>query len=244
MLDNVMRLREPAAWTVLAVTAATIVLAVVRFVIALGAGVHLAVAAQDMALTAMNLTLVILVVALVWVCVFAAPTRGAGKLVGVAAALVTLGTLLTIAGTLIGASASAGTVAVILEVLGGLLDIVLKVVATITLWLILRGMRGGRIATHGSAATADAAAPVVLEAEPDAGTEVVPAHDAPAHAPAPWQPDPTAGTVWASAQDAAQGAPGAPGTPGASGPAQPAQGGWHPVPRPEQPEPGEPGPRP
>lgn len=210
-----MRLREPAAWTVLAVTVATIVLAVVRFVLALGAGVPLAAAAQDMSLGAMNLTLVIVIVALVWACVFTSPTPRAVQLVGVAATVVTVGTLISVAGTLVGAGASAGALGVVLEVLGGLLDIVLKIVATITLWLILRGMRGGRIA---AAAPQAGPAAVTPEPEPTPDAEVEPA---PEQGGVPvWRPDPTAGSVWASAQDAAQGAPGA-------GAGQ--DGGWHPV---------------
>lgn len=224
MFDNVMRLREPAAWTVLAVTVATIVLAVVRFVLALGAGVPLAAAAQDMSLGAMNLTLVIVIVALVWACVFTSPTPRAVQLVGVAATVVTAGTLISIAGTLVGASASAGALGVVLEVLGGLLDIVLKIVATITLWLILRGMRGGRIAGPAVAALPEPQPEPQPEPEPPADADADPAAE---QGVAPiWRPDPTAGSVWASAQDAAQGAPGA-------GAAQ--DGGWHPVRRPDSP---------
>lgn len=145
MFDTVMKLREPAAWTVIAVTVGTILLALVRFGLALAANAPLDAASQDVALNAMNLTLVITIVALVWACVFVAPTPRATRLVGVAATVVTFGTLLTIVATVLGAGASAGVVAMALEILGGLLVIVLKVVAVVTLWLIRRGMRGGRI---------------------------------------------------------------------------------------------------
>lgn len=213
-----MKLREPAAWTVLAATAASIVLAVVRFVLALGAGVPVAAAAQDMSLGAMNLTWVIVVVALVWACVFTSPTPRAQRLVGLAAAVVSLGTVITIVGTFVGASASAGTVAVLLELLGGLLDIVVKIVATITLWLIRRGMRGGRIAAaepEPAAVTPLPAEAIQTDPEPEADPDQAPI----------WRPDPLAGSVWTSAQDAAQGAPGAPGAAHT--------GGWQPVRRAE-----------
>ena len=213
MLDNVLRLREPAAWIVIAVTAANIVLALVRFGLALGvAGAPLAGAAQDVALGAMNLSLVIVVVALVWVCVFHAPTPGAARVTTAAAVVVTVGTLVTITGALMGLAASAGVLGVVLEFLGGLLDIILKAIATITLWLIHRGLRGGRI--H---------AVPVAEASPS----LEPAPPVPS-GPAPsWRPEAASGSVWTSASDAAEGAParghGVPG-PGA---------GWRPVARDE-----------
>ena len=85
MLDNVVRLREPAAWIVVAVTAASIVLSVTRFGLELGSGVPVSAAAQDVALTAMNLTLVIVVVALVWACALASLGSRTERLIVVAA---------------------------------------------------------------------------------------------------------------------------------------------------------------
>lgn len=161
-------------------------------------GVLLTAAAQDVALTAMNLTLVIVVVALVWVCVVAAPTPRT-SLIGVAASVVTIGTLVTIVGTSIGASASAGTLAVVFEILGGLLDIVVKLVATGTLWLLLRGVRAGRMAPAPQQLPA-------LEDEAQQGET-----DSEAAQPAVavgWSADPTQGAAWASAEDAAHGAAG------------------------------------
>lgn len=146
MFDTMMRLREPAAWTVITVTAGTIALSLVRFGLALGANSPLDIAAQDVAMNAMNLALVILIITLVWVCVFFSQTRRAKCLAGVATAVVALGTLLSIAATVLGVRASAGAVALGLEILGGSLVIVLKVVAVGILWLIWRGMRGGRFA--------------------------------------------------------------------------------------------------
>ena len=106
-----------------------------------------------------------------------------------------------------------------LEILGGLLDIVVKIVASATLWLLLRGLRAGRIAP---AAAEPEASPVEPPAE--GGTEL----EAPADEAVGWSLDPTSGAAWASAADAAEGAPGA----AASGPHAE---GWHPVGRDEHP---------
>lgn len=219
MLDNLIRLREPAAWTVLAVTAASIVLALVRFVLGLSTGEPFSAAAQDVALQAMNLTLVIVVVALVWACVFHSPTPGAPRLVAAAAWIVTIGTVLTILGAVLGLTASAGVVGVVLEFLGGLLDIILKLIGAATLWLIHRGLRGGRITVPQAV---EAAPPAAIEPEQPKG-------------PAPsWTADAASGSVWTSASAAAEGAaPTGHGVPGAAS-------GWHPVARPE-PTPGDDG---
>lgn len=209
-----MRLREPAAWIMVAVTAASIVLAVVRFVLSLTTGsASLAVAAQDVALEAMGLTTLLALVALVIACVFHQPVGSARRLVGAAATVVTIGTVLTVIGALLGLPASAGTLAVVLEFLGGLLDVVLKVVAMATLWLIHRGMTAGRI--EGASPPAPGAAETGAAGEPEASL------------PAPtWTPDAASGSVWTSASDAASGAqPTAYGVPGEGS-------GWRPVARP------------
>lgn len=219
MLDNLMRLREPAAWIVVAVMAVNIVLAVVRFVLALGSGgTPFSAAAQNVALGAMGLTSVLAIVALVFACVFHSPVPGAGRLVAAAATVVTIGTLLTVAGALLGLPASAGALAVVLEFLGGLLDIVLKVVAAVTLWLIHRGMAAGRIQVA-------PVNPPVLTA-PDAPADGEASGHKTGQAGPTWTPDAAAGTVWTSASDAATGAqPSGWGVPGSSS-------GWRPVSRP------------
>ncbi len=217
MVENLMRLREPAAWVVIGVTAVSIVLSVVRFVLALTTSdTTFSAAAQDVALGAMSLTLVLAVVAVVLVSVFHAPVAGARRLVLAAATVVTIGTVLTVLGALLGLPASAGTLAVVLEVLGGLLDIVLKIVGAVTLWLIHRGMSAGRIEV----------APAVVT-RPDAGAEVeASAPEATPQTGPTWTPDAAAGTVWTSASDAASGAqPSGWGVPGSAS-------GWHPVTRP------------
>ncbi|WP_232549446.1 hypothetical protein [Propioniciclava soli] len=217
MVDNLRRLREPAAWVVLAVTAASIVLALVRFGVAVSLGEPFTPAAQTVALDAMNLTLVVVVVGLAWACVFVAPpTPRARRVVLLSAVIVTLGTLLTLAGAVAAVvSAVGGALGVVLELVGGLLDIILKGVGAVTLWLVHRGLRGGRI---GVAAVEPAPAVAAVEVAPE-----------PPRAPTTWTPDAAAGSVWTSASDAAAGAP-------ASGfGRQGDQAGWHPVARPDDP---------
>ena len=221
MVENLLRWREPVAWIVVGTTAVSIVLALIRFVLALAGGAGFSAAAQDVALDAMGLTLVIAVVALVIVSVFHAPVAGARRLVPAAATVVTLGTVLTVVGALLGLPASAGALAVVLEFLGGLLDIVLKVVAAVTLWLIHRGLTAGRIQALPAGAT-----------DPDAVAAGSPEPTTPAPPPPTWTPDAAAGSVWTSASDAASGAqPSGWGVPGSAS-------GWHPVSRPAR-EPGD-----
>lgn len=225
MVDSLKHIREPAAWIVVVVTAASIVLALVRFVLALTTGATLPSAAQDVALTAMNLTLVVLVVGLVGTCVFVdPPTRSAPRLVVAAALVVTLGTLLTLVGALVGLSASAGAFALVLEFLGGLLDIILKGVATVVLWLTHAGLRAGRISRAPADAVSGGSDGLAGQAV-DSGP-AVPAPPAPP--PPAWTTGTAAGSAWITAADAAQGAP-------ASGVGVPGSGsasGWRPVARP------------
>ena len=204
MLENILRFREPTTWVVLAVTTASMVLALVRAGVSLATGGTDAVAAsQDVANSAMNLTLVVLVVALVCTCLFLKPsTPRAVAVTRVAAIVVTIGTLLTLVATLVGLSASAGALGMVLEALGGLVDVVLKGVAAIVLWLTVRAIGAGRLepATQGASAEVEAAAP----------SEV-----APRQAPS-WRPSEASGSVWRTASEAAEGSPAsAHGTPGA-----------------------------
>lgn len=208
MVENLKRLREPVAWVVLAVTAAGLVLSVTRLVLSVTTGgIPLVDAFQDAANSAMNLTLVVLVIALVWVCLFIAPaTPRSAQLTLTAAWVVTVGTLVTLVATVAGLSASAGVLGVVLEFLGGLLDIILKTLAAITLWLIHRALRAGRMRsatdteTSGQVETAPAPAPE------------------PSPAPTTWRPSEASGSVWRTASEAAEGAPAsAHGTPGRAG---------------------------
>jgi hypothetical protein len=134
---------------------------------------------QDIANSAMNLTLVFVLVALVCSCLFVSPpTPDAKRVLKVSAIVVSAGTLLTIVAMVIGVQASAGVVGVVLEFLGGLLDFILKAIASITLWLVLRAVSAGRMGT--------AAAVSAAEPEP----EVTPG---PARQPATWEPSSATG---------------------------------------------------
>ncbi len=212
MLDNLIRLREPAAWTAIAVTAVGVILALVRFVLAFTTGVvPFSAAAQDVALHAMSLPLVTVVVALVWACVFHSPLPSAPRIVTAAAVTVAIGTLITIVAVVLGLTASAGTWGMVLEIVGGTLDVALKLGAAIVLWLIHRGLRGGRI-------DVPTAVPAMPPPQPEASGADEPSAD---ESGGRWSPPAAAGTAWASASEAAAGAPGVEVDPGASG--------WHPV---------------
>ena len=205
MIDNLKRFRQPLAIIVILAIVASIAISLVRLVIELTTGDTPVFAAfQDIANSAMNLTLVVLLVVLVWGCLFVAPaTKDAVRITRVAAWVVTGGTLLTLVATLLGLSASAGVFGVILEFMGGLLDIILKAVAAGVLWIILRAIGGGRLQTP-------PAAEPVLDATPSAAPAVEPPV-----APPAWRPSEASGSVWRTAQDAAAGTPAAAhGTPG------------------------------
>lgn len=215
MIENLKRVREPAAWIVLGVAVVGLVLAGVRFALALTVSdTTFSAAAQDMALHAMNLTTVAVIVALVWSCVFVRPhTPRAGLLATTSAWIVTLGTVLTLVAAVLGLRASAGAFAVVLEFLGGLLDIILKAVAATVLWLIHRGLRAGRLRGP-EVPPAPHVEPAPVTSGDAAGTDQA--------TPSPtWRPHEAAGSVWTTAEEAATGAPASQG--GAPG--------WQPVPR-------------
>lgn len=219
MLENILRFREPTTWVVLVGTAASMVLALARAGVALATGGTDAVAAsQDIANSAMNLTLVVLVVALVYTCLFLKPsTPRAVTLTRVAAIVVTIGTLLTLVAAIVGLSASAGAIGMVLEALGGLVDVVLKGVAATVLWLTVRAIGAGRLEP------ASQSAAVEVQAAP-------PVPESPRQAPS-WRPSEASGSVWRTASEAAEGSP-------ASAHGKPGAGTWQRVERP-LPPPGE-----
>mgnify|MGYP001266235260 CR=1 FL=1 len=223
MLENLKRVREPAAWALLTVIVGFMALNIVRLVWVLTHDqLPVFTAFADIASNSMSLTLVALQVALVCLCLFVSPATG--RSVGLArasAAVVSLGTLLTVVATGIGLWANKGVMGVVFELLGGLLDIVLKVLAAVILWVILRAVRTGRMQTPVAPATPE---PELLHALTD-------------EAPPVWQPAQAAGTVWKTAADAAASgsagpAPSTPVTAGDEG--YSARGAWavNPQPRP------------
>lgn len=209
MVENLKRVREPAGWALLAVIVGTMLLNIVRlgWVLTHGA-LPVFSAFAEIANNTMSPTLVALQVALVCLCLFVAPpTPRAAALTRASAMVVTLGTLLTIVSTVIGLWASTGIAGVVFELLGGLLDIVLKLLGTIVLWVIDRAVRAGRL-TPSVAPTAD----------PELAVPSVADEGAPI-----WQPGRASGAVWRTAADAASGSPAASSAndtpPSASGPA-------------------------
>lgn len=214
MIENLKRIREPLAWTVIAIVAAGIVLGIVQLVIQLQQDVPVFEAFQEIGASLMNMPVVLALVALVCTCFFIAPaTRHALLVTKVAAWVLSVGVVLTLICTMLGVAASANTLAVVLEILGGLLDLLLKALAAGALWVLVRGVHAGRIDT------APAAEPPVLPAAPESA---VPAPETAVPEPevrTTWQRDQAAGAVWRTADEAASGAPGAPRLPEGERPA-------------------------
>lgn len=209
MVDNLKRLREPAGWALLVVTVASMVVALVRLGLVLTRGeLPVYAAFADIAVGSMNLTLVAALVAVVCLCLFIAPpTPRAVPLARAAAIVVTVGALLTLVATGIGVWAAHGVWGVLFELLGGLVDLLLKLLAAVALWIIARAVSGGRLETP------------ALES-------FVPPQD---EAPPVWQPSQASGSVWKTAADAASGAQASGVTLGEQllrGASDPAPGSW------------------
>jgi len=189
MVENLKRVREPAAWAMLAVIVGFMALNIVRLVWVLSHDqLPVFTAFSDIASNSMSLTLAALQVALVCLCLFVSPATGRSvALARASAVVVSLGTVLTVVATALGLWSNKGVMGVVFELLGGVLDILLKVLAAIILWIILRAVRTGRMQTPVAPATPE---PELLHALSDA-------------APPVWQPAQAAGTVWKTAADAA-----------------------------------------
>ena len=191
MLENLKRIRQPVTWAVLAIICASQLLGVTRLVL-LVVQRHEPVfdAFQGIGQSIMSLSLVIALVALVCACLFVPPAAGnAVRLAKLSAWAIAIGTALQLVSLIMGLAATANAFGVIMEILGGLLDIVLKAVAAGVLWVLVRGVRSGRLDM----------APAVVEV-----TAPEPAE--PPRTPPVWQPEQASGTAWRSARDAASGA--------------------------------------
>lgn len=194
MVENLKRFREPLTVIVMLAMVATMIISVVRLSIEVTAeGAPVPAAFQDIANSSMNLTLVVILVGLVLTCLFVAPrTKHAVMLTFWAAAIVTVGTLLTLVAAAIGLSASAGVLGVMLEFLGGLLDILIKATVAGTLWLVWRTAKARPLP--------DPAAEPEIVAGPLAAPDPVDDQPSPT-----WLPHEASGTVWRSASEAASG---------------------------------------
>jgi len=200
MIDNLKRIREPLTWAVIAVVAANIVVGIVHLVVQLQQSTPVYEAFQEIGSSLMNLTLVVIVVALVCTCFFIAPaTRHALLVTRVAAGVLSVGVVLTLVCSALGVAASANPLGVAFEIVGTLLDLILKALAAGVLWVLMRGVDAGRIDT-----AAPAALPAPVEAEPEATPD----------APTVWQRSEATGAVWRTADEAATGVRGATRLPG------------------------------
>ncbi len=207
MIENLKRIREPLTWAVIVLVAANIVLRIVELVLQVQQAVPLFDAFEAIGGSLLNISLVIALVALVCTCFFIAPATPHARLVTLLAAWVlTVGVVLTLASYVMGAAAADDPFGRALEIVGSVLDLVLKAVAAGALWVLLRGVAAGRIDT------APAARPMTIE--PVAGETVEPAASEPRTT---WQRDEAAGAVWRTADEAASGAPGASRLPAAEG---------------------------
>lgn len=188
MLDNLKRIRQPVTWAVLAIICASIVLGVVRLVLLVYGETPVFDAFQAIGSSIMSLALVLAQVALVCACLFVQPaTRNAVRLAKLSAWVIAIGTLIQLICLGLGLAAALNAFGVIMEVLGGLLDITLKAVAAGALWVLVRGVKSGRLDL----------APAVPE------IAVTPEQP---KTPPVWNPEQASGTAWRSARDAASGA--------------------------------------
>ncbi|MFT3861761.1 hypothetical protein [Micropruina sp.] len=188
MLENLKRIRQPVTWAVLVIICVSLVLGVVRLTqLVFWEKTQVFAAFQEIGQSIMNLSLVLALVALVCTCLFIPPaTRRAITLAKLSAWVVGIGTLLQLICLALGLAASANAFGVIMEILGGLLDVSLKAVAAGVLWVLVRGVKSGRL---------------------DLAPAVPPAVAAPeAKAQPLWRADQATGTAWRSARDAASGA--------------------------------------
>jgi len=189
MLENVKRIRQPVTWAVLVIICASLVLGIVRLtLLVFWERTQVFAAFQEIGLSIMNLSLVIVLVGLVCTCLFVQPaTANAVRLAKLSAWVIAIGTLLQLVCLILGLAASANAFGVIMEMFGGLLDVALKGVAAGVLFVLVRGVNSGRLDL----------APAVPEVSAPTGTE---------KAQPVWRPEQASGTAWRSARQAASGA--------------------------------------
>jgi hypothetical protein len=208
-VEGLRRLREPAAFTVLAVLGLQVLIEWVRYVAYGSVGLR------------MPETLTILVLGLIVAsCVVGEPTAHARMLtvlavIGTALSILTSVTLAIIA-------PASGPESAVIAWLDLLLDLVLPV-------LVILGL--AKLLTRQPAAQqAIAQSPAITDAEPtDPGPAALPS----SRLEPTWQPDAASGVAWHTAGDAAVGAPASGwGTPGEAS-------GWQPNPDEEDPSPGD-----
>jgi hypothetical protein len=190
MIENLKRIREPLAWTAIALTLLGMGLTGWRLATDFGK-MSVPEAFQQDGSSWLNISIALLVVVVVMSCSLVAPASPrALPIAWVAAVVLSLGVVATLVSSLMGMWASAAGIGVVLDVLGGLLDVAFKALTAAALWVFLRGVKAGRIET--APKSADSA----VDQE-----EVGPR-------PTTWAREEASGTVWWTAAEAASGAPG------------------------------------
>lgn len=190
MIENLKRIREPLAWTAIALTLLGMGLTGWRLVTDFGQ-MSVTEAFQEVGSSWLNISIALLVLVVVMSCSLVAPASPrALPITRVAAVVLSLGVVATLVSSLMGMWASAAGVGVVLDVLGGLLDVAFKALTAAALWVFLRGVKAGRIETAPKSA--------------DSAVE----KDAAAPTPTTWAREEASGTVWWTAAEAASGAPG------------------------------------
>lgn len=194
MIENLKRIREPLAWTLIGLTVANVLLGAARLV-RLQQEVSLFEAFASVGTSLLNLALVMALIVVVCTCFFIAPASPrAHLLTRTAAWVLTVGVLLTLVCLILGALADESFLSRTLELIGAVLDLVLKAIAAGSLWLLLRGVGAGRIDV----------APELAGSHPDpdpGGATMRP----PATT---WSRDQAIGSAWGTADEAAAGSPG------------------------------------
>lgn len=194
MIDNLKRAREPLAWALIALIVANLLLGAVKLIQQLQQAVPLFEAFQLLGTSLLNLSTVIGLILVLCSCLFIAPaTPRAKQLTLISAWVLTGGVVLTLLCLILGAMASESAFNRTLELVGAILDLLLKVVAGGSVWLLLRGVSAGRIDTA-------PAAPVEPQGTPAASETAKPVPT--------FRRDRAAGTAWRTADEAAAGTPG------------------------------------
>ena len=155
MVENLKRTREPVAWALIVLVLAGMGLTGWRLVTGLAEpDATIFTVFSDAALTWLNMSIAIPLVIVVMLCSLITPvSRRARVIAWVAAIVLTIGVVLTLVSNLLGMWASAYSVGVVLDVLGGLFDLAFKALAAGSVWVLIRGVRGGQIETPVDAPT-------------------------------------------------------------------------------------------
>ena len=202
MIDNLKRIREPLAWALIVLVLLSMGLTGWKVYTSFtepGEDTVFAIF-SDAGLSWLNMTIAIPLVIVVMLCsLFTPTTRHAVVITWVAAIVLSLGVVLTLVSNLLGMWASAYSAGVVLDVLGGLFDLAFKALAAGSLWVLIRGVRGGQIETPAPAVSGN-----VLD--PQAGI----AATEPGSRSSSWSRASASGTAWRTAAEAASGTPGRP----------------------------------